>query len=429
MQIEKRRLPVYILLNCLTLGIYGFVVSNQIGNEVDQLCAGDDEEPRFGYGGAVLFRAIPVFIGLVVGLVFGIIASTGVDNIVIDLFDNADDLLGTVLGFVHLDDLFGASIFGSFFSIVSDYKGITIISFMIVGVLLFGLLGRFISRIYLNYWWYKQTGRLKLNAHRYGITVKETGTDTYLFRTVLNVFLAPITLLLNVFALFIPVLICYLITLGKSTGAVLAALIILFLFLVPWLIFNAEISAGASFSTYFVFKNMNRYSDAVANGAAGFDRLGYNYYPSRESFYPGYLPRLLGGDFAGKQPIIVRDESKDDRKKDIGRDVVDHADVGSLVGLKGSCAGYSFDLNPGEEIVIGKDAKLSSVVIDPAYKEVSRKHVGITYEVLSNAYRVVDYSSNGTKANGNRLTKDSPTVLPKGTIIELANGKNSFRLG
>lgn len=429
MQIEKRRLPVYILLNCLTLGIYGFVVSNQIGNEVDQLCAGDDEEPRFGYGGAVLFRAIPVFIGLIVGLVFGIIASTGVDNIVINMFDSADDLLGTVLGFVHLDDLLGASIFGSFFSIVSDYKGITIMSFMIVGVLLFGLLGRFISRIYLNYWWYKQTGRLKLNAHRYGITVKETGTDTYLFRTVLNVFLAPITLLLNVFALFIPGLICYLITLGKSTGAVLAALIILFLFLVPWLIFNSEISAGASFSTYFVFKNMNRYSDAVANGAAGFDRLGYNYYPSRESFYPGYLPRLLGGDFAGKQPIIVRDESKDDRKKDIGRDVVDHADVGSLVGLKGSCAGYSFDLNPGEEIVIGKDAKLSSVVIDPAYKEVSRKHVGITYEVLSNAYRVVDYSSNGTKANGNRLTKDSPTVLPKGTIIELANGKNSFRLG
>ena len=174
---------------------------------------------------------------------------------------------------------------------------------------------------------------------------------------------------------------------------------------------------------------MNRYSDAVANGAAGFDRLGYNYYPSRESFYPGYLPRLLGGDFAGKQPIIVRDDSKDDRKKDDRRDVVDHADVGKLVGLKGSCAGYSFDLNPGEEIVIGKDAKLSSVVIDTAYKEVSRKHVGITYEVLSNAYRVVDYSSNGTKANGNRLTKDSPTVLPKGTIIELANGKNSFRLG
>ena len=429
MQIEKRRLPVYILLNCLTLGIYGFVVSNQIGNEVDQLCAGDDEEPRFGYGGAVLFRAIPVFIGLVVGLVFGIIASTGVDNIVIDMFDNADDLLGTVLGFVHLDDLLGASIFGSFFSIVSDYKGITIISFMIVGVLLFGLLGRFISRIYLNYWWYKQTGRLKLNAHRYGITVKETGTDTYLFRTILNVFLSPITLLLNVFALFIPGLICYLITLGKSEGAILAALIILFLFVIPWLIFNAEISAGASFSTYFVFKNMNRYSDAVANGAAGFDRLGYNYYPSRESFYPGYLPRLLGGDFAGKQPIIVRDDSKDDRKKDDRRDVVDHADVGKLVGLKGSCAGYSFDLNPGEEIVIGKDAKLSSVVIDTAYKEVSRKHVGITYEVLSNAYRVVDYSSNGTKANGNRLTKDSPTVLPKGTIIELANGKNSFRLG
>lgn len=429
MQIEKRRLPVYILLNCLTLGIYGFVVSNQIGNEVDQLCAGDDEEPRFGYGGAVLFRAIPVFIGLIVGLVFGIIASTGVDNIVVNMFDGADDLLGTVLGFVHLDDLLGASIFGSFFSIVSDYKGITIMSFMIIGVLLFGLLGRFISRIYLNYWWYKQTGRLKLNAHRYGITVKETGTDTYLFRTVLNVFLAPITLLLNVFALFIPGLICYLITLGKSTGAVLAALIILFLFLVPWLIFNSEISAGASFATYFVFKNMNRYSDAVANGAAGFDRLGYNYYPSRESFYPGYLPRLLGGDFAGKQPIIVRDESKDDRKKDDRRDVVDHADVGKLVGLKGSCAGYSFDLNPGEEIVIGKDAKLSSVVIDPAYKEVSRKHVGITYEVLSNAYRVVDYSSNGTKANGNRLTKDSPTVLPKGTIIELANGKNSFRLG
>ena len=41
MTIQKRSFAMYVLLNCLTLGIYGAVVSNKIGQEVDALCEGD----------------------------------------------------------------------------------------------------------------------------------------------------------------------------------------------------------------------------------------------------------------------------------------------------------------------------------------------------------------------------------------------------
>lgn len=92
-------------------------------------------------------------------------------------------------------------------------------------------------------------------------------------------------------------------------------------------------------------------------------------------------------------------------------------------------AGYTFDLTSGEEIIIGKDAKVSMVVIDPAYKEISRKHVGVCYDIINDQYRVKDYSSNGTWANGTKLISGQEVYLPHGTELKLANDKNIFRLG
>ena len=88
----------------------------------------------------------------------------------------------------------------------------------------------------------------------------------------------------------------------------------------------------------------------------------------------------------------------------------------------------NFAINPFEEIIIGKDAKEASVVIDTAYKEVSRKHVGITYDSNSGLYSVIDYSSNGTIANGVKMTRGIVEYYPSGTILQLANDKNTFRL-
>jgi len=102
---------------------------------------------------------------------------------------------------------------------------------------------------------------------------------------------------------------------------------------------------------------------------------------------------------------------------------------GLLFGVLGSCAGYSFNLNPGEEIIIGKDPSVAAVIIDPAYKEISRKHVGVRYDIMKDQYCVIDYSSNGTWASGTRLEKEKPVYLPHGTELKLANDKNIFRLG
>lgn len=390
MQIKKRSLPIYILLNCLTLGIYGFLVSNQIGNEINALCKGDGEKPALGYTGAVMVRGIAPLTGILVGLILAL-AEVG--------------QIGT----------FGVKI-------LSQAKIIVIFYSMISWGLVFMTIGCIISGIYLKYWWYKQASRLKLNAHRYGLTVKESGTDHLIFRTILEVLFLPITAILRALAIAIPVFILWLIMLIGSMEAMVFAVILLFIFCVPIMLFGTELTTGSNFSMFFIFKTLNRYADVYRNGALPFDPMGYEYYPSVDSKYPNYLPKLINGDTAIEETPELIDDTSDATTGVLGC-------TGSLIGVNGSCAGYNFDLTSGEEIIIGKDAKVSMVVIDPAYKEISRKHVGVCYDIIRDQYRVVDYSSNGTWANGNKLVTGQEVYLPHGTELKLANDKNTFRLG
>lgn len=373
MKINKRSLPIYVLLNCLTLGIYGALDAQKMGNEINALCKGDNEKPCMSYMMAVLIRGIAPIVGLLVGFIIGLI--------------NTHDFFG---GYVNTAVVFTA---------IVEWE------------LIIGVTGSLISSLYLNYWWYKQAKRLKLNAWRYGLAVNEGGTDTMIFRTVANLFLLPITALLYAVALLFPFLICYLIGLGDY----LFALIMAFIFLSIFLFFAAELNAGASFSKLFLFKNMNRYADAARNGAAAYDPMGYTYYMAREN-----------GPFA----LPVRETSVDDDGMGGGEMPPPPPPVksGKLIGMKGSCAGYEFELRDGERVVIGKDAKVSSIVIDPAYKEVSRKHVAISYNAQYDQYEVVDYSSNGTFADGNRLETGHRNFLNHGTNLKLANDKTIFRL-
>ena len=198
MTIKKRTLPQYILLNCLTLGIYGFIVWKDIDKEINALCKGDGEQPKFSYAGAVFLRGIATIVGIIVGFIVGLV---GIDQLDFLYFLNLSDLKVAVVFLCML-------IFGAFFT----------------------LIGSFISGLYLKFWWYKQAGRLKLNAHRYGITVKETGTDNFIYHTVLEAILVPITIVTVVLSCAIPLFIIWLITLANSTGAVVFASILLFVF-------------------------------------------------------------------------------------------------------------------------------------------------------------------------------------------------------
>ncbi|MCR5042038.1 MAG: FHA domain-containing protein, partial [Clostridia bacterium] len=163
--------------------------------------------------------------------------------------------------------------------------------------------------------------------------------------------------------------------------------------------------------------------------------MAYEYYPSATNFYNCAIPDALNGRFVTPTPTeisgIVRDVVAEELKKwqpQRSTGVTEGA-AGKITGVKGACAGYVYDIKSGEQFVIGKDAKQSQIVIDPAYKEVSRRHCSIRFDGMRGVYVVTDYSSNGTKANGNRLTPGQATDLHAGTQLELANGKNIFRLG
>lgn len=325
MRIQKRTLAIYIFLNCITLGIYGFVVGKQMGDEINVICKGDKESPRFSYVATVFLGLIPIF-----------------------------------------------------------------------------------GPIYYRYWWYQQANRLKMNANRYGIEVKESGTEIFLMRTVLELPFFFVTYIEMFAALLLPLLVVVLFSyLAPVVGGIFAIVFGLVL-----LLFINELTFGANLSMFYMMKNLNRFADVYRNGGEAFDPMAYEYYPCVSNKYVKFVPGVMDQVKAAVPVTPVVEDLK-----------------GLLVGMKGSCAGYEFDLLAGEEIIIGKDAKMSSVVIDPAYKEVSRKHVSVCYDKIRDQYRVVDFSSNGTWANEEKLVTGQPTYLYRGSTLKLANDKNIFRLG
>lgn len=415
MRIPKRSLSLFLLLNVLTLGIYGFVTLIRVGREINAICDGDGEQPRLSYPAAVMVRGTAVFVGILVGLVLGLAGSRSLDG----LFS-----LGGAIGLSYREMAGFAGV-----------KAAVLFLSMAAGGVGLGFLGSMFTGIYLNYWWYRQTGRLRNNAFRYSMVVKETGTDTYLFRTVFNLLLIPFTAILLFLAVLIPGLFVWLLIRAGNVGALVLASVLVFLISIPLSLFGMELTAGANFSFFFLFKNLNRYSDAVLNGAYPFDPMAYPYYPSTESMYPNYQPDLNNGAIASNgyllQQLMGRMGTVEDKLEKItARPTSTTLDKsrGRVLGLSGSCAGYDFELNGPEEIVIGKDPKEAQIIIDSTQRQVSRKHVGISFDVLRDQYCVTDYSTNGTLADGVRLEPFRATYLRRGTILILADEKNSFRL-
>ena len=416
MQIQKRNFPMYVLLNCLTLGIYGFIVSMQINKEIEALCKGDGEEPKTSYAGAWGIRLLLPLVSTL-----GLAVAGAIVGFLLTLILGIVPALGASANFGFLDFDLG---FYSFNVGTATYGSILVLGLgggAAIGGSIGSIFGVLLGTHYYNFWWYKQANRLKFNANRYGMKVKEKGTDIYLFRTALQPLLTPVTALLYVGTWLVPGIIIALISLSK-----LPVLILIFgiFFALPFFLFRYELTGGANFSMFFIMKNLNRFADASRGGAKPFDPMAYEYYPSINNFYINSLPNMVDGTNALAPQNVIQDEPWMPEP-----DATDYISTGSITGLNGTCSGYSFNLTTGEEIVIGKDAKVSSVVIDPAYKEISRKHVGIIYDIIQDAYRVTDYSSNGTWADGQKLAQGVETICRHGTTLRLANDKNTFRLG
>lgn len=325
MTIEKRKLAKLIFLNCLTLGIYGAITYQKLGNEINALCEGDGEEPRFGYMGAVL-----------------------------------------------------------------------------IGI---------ICPIYRFYWWYRQTGRIKLNAGRYNLVVREKGVDAILFRTIGELPMVVATAVSLFFHLLLPVLLVMLF--AQISWQV--SLVVAIMFGIAAALFLPDWTAGAYVSIYLVIKNMNRLAD-VADCGRDFEPMGYEYDFSFADNYISITPDLVTGAIKTQTPPIVDGPFPREIKR------------AYLETIRGSNKGYSFELVPGEEVIIGRNPGEANVVIDGSYDLVSGRHVGITYEAEYESFTVVDYSKNGTSVDGEKLVNGKQYRFGSGARIELVDGKNTFRL-
>lgn len=101
---------------------------------------------------------------------------------------------------------------------------------------------------------------------------------------------------------------------------------------------------------------------------------------------------------------------------------------GYLHGVQGQYTGFDFEIEPGEEIVFGRDEEFCDVTF--ASPQISRRHCGIRYDEVTGCYQVIDYSVTGTMlSNGRKVTSGSYMVVHPGIIVYLGDQKEAIRLG
>lgn len=101
---------------------------------------------------------------------------------------------------------------------------------------------------------------------------------------------------------------------------------------------------------------------------------------------------------------------------------------GYLHGVQGQYAGFDFEIEPGEEIVLGRDEEFCDVTF--ASQQISRRHCGIRYDELTGCYQVIDYSLTGTiLSNGKVVHSGSYVVVHPGTVLYLGSEAEAIRLG
>lgn len=98
---------------------------------------------------------------------------------------------------------------------------------------------------------------------------------------------------------------------------------------------------------------------------------------------------------------------------------------GGIIGISGAYAGAEIPLEAGG-IILGRDAANAELIIESP--KVSRRHCKIVYDAQKGEYTVTDYSTNGTFVGKRRLTKGVAEILPPGTVLNIGDSRNSFRL-
>lgn len=266
------------------------------------------------------------------------------------------------------------------------------------------LLGIITAGIYHEYWWYKQANRLKLNAGRYNLKVRESGLSMIAFRmwgsgikTIFSVIMAVLVVTSLLSAAFISS------TFGIYGYGMGDSLLLRLMFGGNWITaiikFISMITPAWGIMGYiglsFMMKNLNRLAEVYDEyEPEKFDPMGYEYYGEETSGNSGITPN---------QPI------------------------GHILGISGTAKNYRFEVKDGEEIIIGKNSAVANVIIEAKYDGVSKKHCGITYLATDDKYLVIDYNStNGTYIDVKRMPTGMKRKVASGTEIVLGQTDNKF---
>lgn len=278
-----------------------------------------------------------------------------------------------------------------------------------------GLLGLVTIGIYPIVWCYQAMERLADNGYRYGVNVKHSGKD-FLLWCLLGLFLGGIgPIVAN----------CYFVSdvnqFSDYVGFIPAKRY------TPNPIERMQISQEPFFEfdpygnvidpqTGAIVQNAGAYGDA---NVGYIDQGGYqdpNYYDAPNG---GYIEQ--GGFYDNQNGFY-------DTATDVAP--VTNKAGGTIIGISGDYSGYPFPINPGEEIIIGRDPSVANIIIDGKYTTVSKKQCSISFDPINGLYTVTDFSSNNstTVGEGNKLQPNMPIQLTGDTIITIGAGENSFRL-
>lgn len=191
----------------------------------------------------------------------------------------------------------------------------------------------------------------------------------------------------------------------------------------------------------------------MLNKAERFDMMGQNSQqevPKKENVEPAideleegptvHLGGTAGSGIQDDDRTVIIDNPSDNmanqysgnsqRKPEVlYEEPIQAVSTGAVIALSGKESGYRYPVKDGEELIIGKDPRVSHIIVDSAHERISKKHCGIKWNAKINQYQVIDYSTNGTYINSIRkLNKGLFVSVPKGTIINLGKDNVDFKL-
>ena len=385
--VSKRNFLSYAILNAVSLGIYGIIARGQLAGDIETICASDGQQPPHSFTQAWIFSKLyNLMIISIIGLPLVIGAAVAAS---LSYFAN---------GFLVF--------LGGLFSLI-------ILAFMVEG-------------LYLPSWWYTQHNRLVLNSHRYKMVLNDNAFDTAVWKAIMNV---P----MNIFSVL-----GYL-TFLSGIGGFIACLAghmagFAFLSLIGGYLVGAIllfIKNIINLPLFYTMKSVNRFSENMGITYAGaYDPMGLLDEDNYDNIFSRTI-RVL--ENFGKEKKVVVEEPKTTmdvkgKPADMSWEPPKATPTvgGSIECAAGTNRGYVYNINEGEELIIGKDPKIANIVISAEFKDVSRKHCTIKY--YASQYIVTDYSSNGTKVNGKKLEPGVPEKVSRGSQIALGKGDNVFKV-